>query len=63
MSLWSIAFLGTTPIGGPLVGYISDHSNPRIGLAVGGISAVIAGFLGLYIYSKTKGSRELSTTL
>lgn len=60
MSLWSIAFLGTTPIGGPIVGYISDHSNPRIGLAVGGVSAVIAGCIGLYIYSKTSGSPQPS---
>jgi MFS family permease len=47
MSLWAIAFAGTTPIGGPIIGYISDHSNPRIGLAVGGISAVLAAGLGL----------------
>jgi MFS family permease len=58
MSLWSIAFLGTTPIGGPLVGYISDHSNPRIGLAIGGVSALVAGFLGLYIYRRTSSFPE-----
>lgn len=47
MSLWSIAFLGTTPIGGPLVGYIADHSNPRIGLAVGGLSALVAAAIAV----------------
>lgn len=47
MSLWSIAFFGTTPIGGPIIGAIADHSNPRIGLAVGGLSAVVASGLGL----------------
>jgi len=52
MALWMIGFAGTTPIGGPVIGYISDHSNPRIGLAVGGLSAVIAGGLGLYIYKR-----------
>jgi MFS family permease len=50
MALWSIAFLGTTPIGGPIIGFISDHSNPRIGLAIGGLSAVIAGGIGIYTY-------------
>jgi len=54
MALWSIAFLGTTPIGGPLIGYISDHSNPRIGLAVGGLSALIAGGIGFYMYGHAK---------
>jgi len=50
MSLWAVAFVGTTPIGGPIIGFISDHSNPRIGLAVGGFSSLIAGISGLYIY-------------
>jgi MFS family permease len=58
MSLWSIAFLGTTPIGGPIVGYISDHSNPRIGLATGGLSALIAGAIGMYIFNKTKRTQQ-----
>lgn len=48
MSIWSIAFLGTTPIGGPIIGAIADHSNPRVGLAVGGLSALIASGLGLW---------------
>jgi MFS family permease len=49
MALWSIAFQGTTPIGGPLIGAIADHANPRIGLMVGGVSALIASGLGLLI--------------
>lgn len=53
MALWMIAFAGTTPIGGPIIGFISDHSNPRIGLATGGLSAVIAGGLGLYVYKRS----------
>lgn len=52
MALWMIAFAGTTPIGGPIIGFISDHTNPRIGLATGGLSAVIAGGIGLYVYSR-----------
>jgi MFS family permease len=38
MSLNAIAFLGSTPIGAPLVGYISDISNPRVSLVVGGVA-------------------------
>ncbi len=52
MSLWAVAFAGTTPIGGPIIGYVSDHSNPRIGLAVGGFSAIIGGMVGLYVYRR-----------
>jgi predicted MFS family arabinose efflux permease len=49
MSMWSIAFPGTTPIGGPLIGLIADHSNPRIGLAVGGLSALVAAGLAKFV--------------
>jgi MFS family permease len=52
MALWAIAFAGTTPIGGPIIGAIADHSNPRIGLLVGGLSAVAAAALGLLALGK-----------
>ena len=29
MALWPIAFLGSTPIGGPLIGAIGEHVGPR----------------------------------
>ncbi len=42
MSLNAIAFLGSTPIGAPLLGYISDASSPRIALAIGGVATLLA---------------------
>jgi MFS family permease len=39
MAMFSIAFLGSTPIGAPLVGWISETLGPRAGLAIGAISA------------------------
>lgn len=53
MSFWSIAFLGTTPIGGPIVGYISDAFGSRIGLLVGGLSCFLAVVFGLFIIRKS----------
>ena len=47
MALWSVAFLGTTPIGGPIIGAIGEHIGPRWGLAVGGLAALAAAGLGL----------------
>jgi MFS family permease len=44
MAIYTITLLGTTPIGGPLIGWISDEFGPRWGFAVGGI-ATIAGVL------------------
>jgi hypothetical protein len=42
MALYAIAFLGSTPIGAPLVGWISDVSSPRISLLVGGVATLAA---------------------
>lgn len=47
MSLWVVAFLGSTPIGGPIIGYISERTSPRAGLMVGGLAAVFAASFGL----------------
>ena len=46
MSFWSIAFLGTTTIGGPLVGWFAEAAGYRWGLALGGLAALAAGLLG-----------------
>jgi MFS family permease len=42
MSLNAIAFLGSTPIGAPLLGYISDSTSPRVALVVGGVATLLA---------------------
>ncbi len=47
MSLWSIAFLGSTPIGGLIIGWIGEYASPRWGLTVSGAAAVAAGVFGL----------------
>ena len=49
MSLWVVAFLGSTPIGGPIIGYISEHVSPRAGLVTGGLAAIAAGMFGVLI--------------
>jgi MFS family permease len=38
MAVYVMAVLGSTPIGGPLVGWISQEFGPRYGLAIGGIA-------------------------
>jgi MFS family permease len=43
MSLYAIAFLGTTPIGAPLVGLIVSWSTPRVGILVGSALALATG--------------------
>jgi MFS family permease len=44
MALYSVVFLGSNPIGGPLMGWISGAAGPRAGLLVGA-GAAVAGAL------------------
>ena len=46
MSLWAVAFLGSTPIGGPLQGWIVGEAGGRMGLFVGGASCLAAAAIG-----------------
>ncbi len=47
MSLWGIAFLGSTTIGGPIIGFIGQHVGPRWALATGGLAALVAAAYGV----------------
>ncbi len=46
MALWAVAFMGSTPIGGPLIGWITSVAGARVGLGVGAASCLIAGTIG-----------------
>lgn len=46
MALWSVTFLGSTPIGGPIVGAVAEYIGPRFGLALGGFACLAAAALG-----------------
>ena len=49
IALWQVAFQGTTPIGGPAVGWIIALSGARAGLAAGGAACLVAGAGGLLL--------------
>ncbi len=40
MAVYTITVLGSTPIGGPIVGWISEQFGPRYGLAIGGVATL-----------------------
>lgn len=47
LALQAIVFLGSTPIGGPIVGAIAEHWGARWAVALGGAAALAAGAYGL----------------
>jgi len=55
MALWAITFVGTTPIGGPIIGAISEALNPRYGLAIGGLACLAAAIVGAIAVRRDSG--------
>jgi MFS family permease len=47
MALWGLAWLGSTPIGGVLVGWVAQTAGARWSLVVGGLPTVACGLLAL----------------
>jgi MFS family permease len=54
MSLWSIAFLGSTPVGGFIIGWIGENASARWGLTVSGLAAILAGAYGFIKFRDVK---------
>jgi MFS family permease len=48
MSLWFVAFQGSTPIGGPIVGATMALLGPRAGLGLGAITCLFVAAAGLH---------------
>jgi len=46
LAIQGMVFLGSTPIGGPLVGWVSDVGGPRAGMALGGVACLVAAAYG-----------------
>jgi len=47
LALQAMVFLGSTPIGGPILGYVSQRFGPRSGVVIGGVAAIVAGIYGM----------------
>ena len=56
LALQAMVFLGSTPIGGPIVGWICEQYGARYGVAVGAVAALGAGLWGLS-YARDRARR------
>ncbi|HUB74518.1 MAG TPA: MFS transporter [Solirubrobacteraceae bacterium] len=54
MALWFVAFQGSTPIGGPIVGWVMAQAGARAGLGLGAITCVAAALLGLLVLRRVQ---------
>jgi MFS family permease len=57
MALYVLVFLGSTPIGGPLVGWVSGRFGPRVGLGLGGVGSILAAAGALSVLRARAGRR------
>jgi MFS family permease len=58
MALYAIAFLGSTPVGSPIVGWISQQFGPRTGFAVGGVAALLAAAAATSSLARVREERD-----
>ncbi len=61
MSFWSMAMMGSTPIGGPIVGAIGEHIGGRYALGIGALAAFIAVAFGLVTHFRQRRAEERMT--
>lgn len=62
MSLWFVAFQGSTPIGGPIIGWVMAELGARAGLGVGGVTCFVVALLGFVALRRLRPD-PLSRTL
>ncbi len=58
MALYVVAFMGSTPIGGPIVGFVGQAFGGRAALAVGGIATLLAAALGWRALNRHSDPRQ-----
>jgi MFS family permease len=56
MALYSAVFLGSTPIGGPLTGWLAQTYDPRIALLLAGASGLTAAWAAQVTFKRLKSS-------
>jgi MFS family permease len=58
MSLWFVAFQGSTPIGGPVVGWVMEALGARAGLGLGAVTCFLAALGGAVAIRRLSGAGQ-----
>ena len=61
MALYSVVFLGSTPIGGPLAGWLAQNYDPRVALVLAGASGLLAAWAAHVSFNRIRGHHESAT--
>jgi MFS family permease len=60
MSLWFVAFQGSTPIGGPIVGAVMAWLGARAGLGLGAITCLVVALAGAFALRRVRAPRSVA---
>jgi MFS family permease len=65
MALWALAWLGSTPVGGPIVGWTAQVAGARWSLVIGGLACLLCGITALPVLRGVdrKAARQRSDEL
>ena len=58
MALWAMVFLGSTPIGSPMIGFIAAHYGVRFALGIGGVATLLIGLWGGFELRRIRNDRD-----
>jgi MFS family permease len=62
MSLWFVGFQGSTPVGGPIVGWVMEAFGPRAGLGLGAMACLVVAVAGAVALMQAPGGRPTLRT-
>jgi MFS family permease len=62
MALYSVVFLGSTPIGGPLAGWLSQAYDPRFALLLAAVSGLSAAWAAHICFARMRTRSESAKT-
>ena len=58
LALQTVLLVGTTPVGGPIMGAIADALGARVPLVIGGTAALLAALFGLVVGRRVLPAEE-----
>jgi MFS family permease len=58
MALYSVVFLGSTPIGAPLTGWLAESYDPRVALTLAGLSGLSAAWAAHICFARIEEGRS-----
>ncbi len=58
MGVWTVMIIGSTPIGGPLIGALSEAFDTRVAVGLSGIVTVVAAFVYLVLVDRSTNTGD-----